>query len=104
MVPFRASVPGRIVWSSIAFALISGGLIPVLGLHAATWLPWTLLIPIVGCVVGTLLASHQYQGAALALGVALPLCLWPYTMLLMLVTASQPRSGWLLIAAGGAMI
>ena len=103
MVPFRASLPGRIVWLSVAFALVSGGLIPIAGLHPATWIPFTLLIPVVGCVVGTILSIYEHPWAAMALTVALPLCLWPYTMLLMLSTTSWPQFGWLFVAAGGAM-
>src|SRR4051812_42621612 len=82
---FRTSLPGRIISLSIAFALLSGGLIPLFGLHAATWLPFTLLIPIVGCVVGTILSVNDHTWSAMALVVALPLLLWPYAMALMLI-------------------
>jgi hypothetical protein len=97
---FRSSLPGRIVSLSIAFALLSGGLIAVLGLEPAVWVPFSLLIPIVGCFVGTILAVASHQWAAMALVVALPMALWPYTMILMLVTNSYRTYGWLLIAAG----
>jgi hypothetical protein len=103
MVPFRASLPGRIVWLSVAFALVSGGLIPIFGVNPAVWIPFALLIPVFGCVVGTILSIHEHHWAAMALAVALPLCLWPYTMVLMLLTKSWPQFGWLFIAAGGAM-
>jgi hypothetical protein len=100
MVPFRASLPGRIVSSSVAFALLAGGLIALLGLDGAVWVPFALLIPVVGCFVGTVMAVISHVWAAMALVVALPMCLWPYTMLLMLATSRYHQLGWLLVAAG----
>jgi hypothetical protein len=104
MTPFKASIPGRIVWMSIAITLVSGGLIPSLGLHPATWVPITLLVGVMGCFVGTVLSIYEHPYAALALAWALPLSLWPYTMLLMLVSGKYPQYGWLFVAAGGGMI
>ena len=97
---FRSSLPGRIVSLSVAFALLSGGLIAVLGLQPAVWVPFALLIPVVGCFFGTMMAIASHEWAALALAVLLPMALWPYTMILMLITTSHHPYGWALIAAG----
>jgi hypothetical protein len=100
MTPFRSSLPARIISLSVAFALVSGGLIAVLGLEPAEWIPFSLLFPITGCVVGALLAAGTREWSAMAMVVALPIALWPYTMVLMLVTNSYRQFGWLLLAAG----
>ncbi len=104
MTPFRSSLPGRLISASIAFALLSGGLIAILGLTPAVWIPWSLLIPIVGCFFGTVLAIASHQWSALAMAVALPVALWPYTMVLMLVTNTHRQYGWALIAGGLCMV
>jgi len=100
MSPFRSSLPGRIISASVAFALISGGLIAVLGLDPPRWLPFSLLIPIVGCFVGTVLSVASHSGTTLALAVLLPVLFWPYTLALMLITNSYRQYGWLLLGAG----
>jgi hypothetical protein len=98
---FRTSVPARIVSLSIAATLVSGGLLPLLGLHGPTFIPFTLLIGVVGCFFGMLLSVDKHPGAAFALAIALPLSLWPYVMILMLATTTHPQLGWLIVAAGG---
>ena|SRR5579859_5449601 len=101
---FRASLPGRIVSLSVALALLLGGLIPILNLDAAVWVPFALLVPITGCFIGTILSIHEHLAAAAALAVALPLTFWPYTMILMLVTTTHRQFGWALLAGGMVMV
>jgi hypothetical protein len=95
---FKASLAGRIVSLSIAFALIPGGLISVYGLPR--WVPYILLTAVGGCLVGMLLAIEKHAGAAAALLIALPMLLWPYSMALIWIAETRPQLGWWLIAAG----
>ncbi len=100
MKPFRTSATARVVSLSIAFALIGGGLIPILGLAPSLALPVVLLIAVGGCIVGGVLGVNEHTGPTAALAIFLPLLLWPFVMLLISVSTRHGEYGWALIAAG----
>jgi hypothetical protein len=103
MKPFRTSLTARIVSLSIAFALTGGGLIPILGLTPAIALPAVILLAVAGCIVGCILGAQEHTWSVAALAIMLPLALWPYTLVLMLVATRFGEYGWALVAAGALM-
>jgi hypothetical protein len=103
MKPFRTSITARVVSLSIAFALIAGGLIPILGLTPSIALPIVLLLAVGGCIVGCVLGVQEHTGATAALAIFLPLVLWPFCMVLIGVATKYGEYGWALIAAGAVM-
>ncbi len=100
MKPFRTSLTARIVSLAVAFALAGGGAIPIFGFAPAAAVPIVLLLSVAACIVGCLLGAQEHAGATALLAMMLPLALWPYTLLLLLVVARFPQHGWTLMAAG----
>ena len=103
MKPFRTSITARVVSLSIAFALLAGGLIPILRLTPAIALPVVLLVAVGGCIVGCVLGVQEHTGPTAALAILLPLALWPFTLVLIAVATRFGEYGWALIAAGAVM-
>jgi hypothetical protein len=103
MKPFRTSLTARIVSLAIAFALVGTGLIPILGIAPAISLPIVFLAAVGACIAGLVLGVQDHPGPVLVLGLTLPLVLWPFTMVAMLVATRFGNFGWALIAAGCVM-
>jgi hypothetical protein len=96
MRPYRTSVSARLASGAAAFALAAGGLTAILQLPWVA-LPVILVITIVSGILACLFAIEEHPGAAIALGIALPLALWPYVLALLVAINHFPQLGWLFI-------
>ncbi|HZS42136.1 MAG TPA: hypothetical protein VFF06_35145 [Polyangia bacterium] len=104
MHPFKTSLTARIVSFAIAFALIGGGLIPTLGLRPAIALPIVLLLAVGACIVGLVVGASDHPGAVGFCAVLLPMALWAYVLVLLLVVNRFPAFAYALDAAGVAVV
>lgn len=87
----------RAIAFAASFALVGSGLVAVAG--ASRWLPLVLAVAIVGCFVN-LTAGARRQGLPVFTAVVLPLALVPILLVVQLVIAESPSSGWALMVAG----
>jgi hypothetical protein len=101
MKPFRTSLTARLVSFSISLALAGTGVAALT--HSPDLVPYVIVLAVVGCVLGVILGAFEHTGASAALGVALPILLFPYVMVAELALRAPPSYGWAFIAAGALM-
>jgi hypothetical protein len=101
MKPFRSSFTARAVTASATFALIAGGLIPVLDLRADVAVPIVLLVGLFASIPALIVGARDYPGACAALAIAMPIGLFAYLFTLYNLIANAPSYGWVLIGLGG---
>jgi hypothetical protein len=100
MKPFRTSATARIVSSAIAFALLGGGLIPILGINPAIGLPIVLLLSVGAVIAGLVIGVQDHVAPVAFLAILLPLALWGYVLGLLVIVHHYPGYGLGLVAAG----
>jgi hypothetical protein len=95
--PFRTSLTARGFTATAAFALLGGGLIPILGLSHA-WLP-LVLASAVGLAFGCLMAgANDHPGEVALLAILGPLAFFLYVCGALLVIQVAPSYAWILVA------
>ena len=95
---FRTSITARLVWVSLSFALIAGGLVALHG--SPSLIPYSFAPAIVGCFVALILGVEEHPAEVLGLLIALPLLLFPWVMLLHLIVIRWSSFGSALVVAG----
>ena len=93
------SLSATVVTIAIAVSIVAGGFVASSGQHWGL-MALTLLVGVVGCIVGLVLGVNKHPGVVISLLIALPLILWPYVMGLIYVVKSRPDLGPVLIVLG----
>jgi hypothetical protein len=101
MKTFRSSFTARAVTAGATFALIAGGLIPVLGLRADVAMPVVILLALAAGIPALIMGARDYPGACAALAIAMPIALFAYLFALYNLIEHAPSYGWVLIGLGG---
>jgi hypothetical protein len=103
MRPYRTSMSARLASGAAAFALAAGGLTAVLQLPWIA-LPVILVVTILSGILACLFAIEEHPGAAIALGIGLPLALWAYVLALLVAINHMPRLGWLFLGMSALVV
>jgi hypothetical protein len=101
MKPFRSSFTARAVTAGATFALVAGGMIPILGLSPVVAIPIVLLLALAAGIPALVMGATEYPGACAALAIALPIGLFAYLFALLNIIEKVPAYGWVLVALGG---